>query len=340
MATSTFVDHVQISIKAGNGGNGCVSFRREKYVPRGGPDGGDGGDGGNVIVMANPHMRTLLDFRYRQHFAAGRGGHGQGANKQGKKGEDRIIQLPVGTVIIDSVTKKAIADLTRPDQCVLVARGGKGGRGNARFVSPTNQVPQYSEPGEIGQELILILELKLLADVGLVGLPNAGKSTLLSRISAAKPKIADYPFTTLVPNLGIVKVSEDGSFVAADIPGLIEGAHIGKGLGIRFLRHIERTKIIALLLDITSPHLDQDYKVLLKEMESYGKGLSKKPKIIVLTKDDLQSQQVPEFRDKNKALEVCRISSITGKGLDHLKALLFQKFEDIGTIDNDCEFSG
>lgn len=331
--STAFVDNVQISISAGDGGNGCVSFRREKHVPRGGPDGGDGGDGGDIIIVANPHMRTLLDFRYRQHFVAGRGGHGQGANKRGKNGNDKNIQLPVGTVIVDCETQKVLADLTRPGHRLVIARGGRGGKGNARFVTSTNQTPRYCESGRIGEEFVITLELKLIADVGLVGLPNAGKSTLLSRISAAKPKIADYPFTTHTPNLGIVKVGEYGSFVVADIPGLIEGAHTGKGLGIRFLRHIERTKILALLLDITSPHLGEDFKVLLAEMESYGKGLSQKPKIIVLTKVDLKVGEVPEFSDEKGTLEICRISSITGHGLDHLKSLLLRKLEGTMTAE-------
>jgi GTP-binding protein len=310
-----------------------VSFRREKHVPRGGPDGGDGGDGGDVIVFANPHMRTLLDFRYRQSFVAGRGGHGQGANKRGKNGKDRVIQLPVGTVVTDKETKKILADLTRPGQRITIAHGGKGGRGNARFVSPTNQVPRRHEPGRMGQEYVITLELKLIADVGLVGLPNAGKSTLLSRISAAKPKIADYPFTTLIPNLGIVRVGEYGSFVAADIPGLIDGAHLGKGLGVRFLQHIERTKILALLLDITSPHIQEDFNVLLKEMGSYGKGVIHKPKVIVLTKNDLPSHEIPAFKLATESLEVCRISSVTGQGLDDLKSLLFHKLEDTQVVE-------
>ena len=320
---TTFVDHVQIIVKAGEGGSGCVSFRREKHVPRGGPNGGDGGKGGDIIVEANAHLRTLLDFRYRQLFKAGRGGHGQGANKTGKNGKDRIIQLPVGTIVINRKTEQILADITAQEQREVIARGGKGGKGNARFVSPTNQGPRYSEAGKKGEEFYLVLELKLIADVGLVGLPNAGKSTLLSRISAAKPKIADYPFTTLVPNLGIVKVGEYSSFVAADIPGLIEGAHMGKGLGVQFLRHIERTKILALLLDVSSPNLRNDYRVLIEEIKSYGKGLSEKPRIIVLTKDDLKPQgDESVLKEDNVPVKIIRISSVTGKGLEHLKSLL------------------
>lgn len=307
-----------------------MSFRREKHVPRGGPDGGDGGDGGDVIVKANPHMRTLLDFRYQHHFVAGRGGHGKGANKTGKRGQDKRIRLPVGTVVVDLENKYVLADLTHAGQKVIIAHGGKGGRGNARFATATKQTPRYGEPGGKGEERQVSLELKLIADVGLVGLPNAGKSTLLSRISAAKPKIADYPFTTLVPNLGIVRVAGYDSFVVADIPGLIEGAHDGKGLGIRFLRHIERTKILAILLDISSPDIRKDFNTLMNELKSYSEDLFLKPKIVVLTKTDLGLQgDTPAFCDSNGVLEVCTISSVSGEGIESFKTLLFKKLEEV-----------
>ncbi|MBN1996725.1 GTPase ObgE [candidate division KSB1 bacterium] len=314
-----FIDSAQITVKAGDGGDGCVAFRREKYVPKGGPSGGDGGKGGNVIVIADRFLHTLMDFRYRRFYKAQRGANGQGANKTGKSGENTVIRLPVGTVVRDKETNMVVVDLIEDGQQYIVARGGKGGFGNARFAKPTHQAPREATEGREGEEKILDLELKLLADVGLVGLPNAGKSTLLSRISAATPKIAAYPFTTLVPNLGIVRVEEGKSFTVADIPGLIEGAHDGKGLGIQFLRHIERTRVLAVLLDASSQDIERDYQVLVSELESYNIRLLDKSKIIVYTKCDL----VDHFDKLSKSVtgeaETITISSVRG---DHLKQLL------------------
>ena len=252
-----FVDEAKIIVKAGDGGNGCVVFRREKYVPRGGPSGGDGGDGGSVILEANPHDNTLIRYRYNREFRADRGGNGEGSNMHGRSGEDAVLLVPVGTVVFDEATREQLVDFTAPGQRFAIARGGHGGRGNARFAKPWHQAPRESTEGRPGEERHLRLELKLLADVGLIGFPNAGKSTLISRISAARPKIADYPFTTLEPQLGVVAADSGRSFVVADLPGLIEGAHKGAGLGIRFLRHIERTRLLAHLVD-TSDFNDRD----------------------------------------------------------------------------------
>ncbi len=281
-----FIDFARIHVKAGDGGAGAVSFRREKFVPKGGPDGGDGGRGGSIILRANDHLNTLLDFHFKKNYRAERGAHGQGANKTGKSGRDIVLQVPVGTLVRDATTGELLGDLTVHGQEVVVARGGFGGRGNAAFASPTNQAPREYEVGEPGEEREIELELKLLADVGLVGFPNAGKSTLISVISSAKPKIADYPFTTLVPNLGIVRVDEGASFVVADLPGLIEGAHAGKGLGVQFLRHIERTKVLVFLLDATREDIAADFKVLLRELKLFNKELLEKPQIIAISKID------------------------------------------------------
>lgn len=314
-----FVDTATIHIKGGDGGAGCVAFRREKYVPKGGPSGGDGGDGGHVIAQADRHLHTLLDFTYKGHYRAQRGQHGQGDNKTGKSGVDSIIRVPVGTVIRDANTNEIIADLIVDQMTEVIAKGGRGGRGNARFASSTNRAPREWESGERGEEKVVHLELKLLADVGLVGLPNAGKSTLISRISAAKPKIADYPFTTLVPQLGIVKVGEGMSFVAADIPGLIEGAHLGKGLGIQFLRHIERTKLLAILLDATASNLEQDYQTLLQELRSYGQALVRKPRMIVYTKSDLLPDEFVSLSQQTVGVtDSILISAVKGTNLDRL----------------------
>ncbi|HQG45621.1 MAG TPA: GTPase ObgE, partial [bacterium] len=282
-----FIDRAKIRVQAGSGGAGCVAFRREKYVPKGGPNGGDGGNGGDVIAVADRHIHTLLDFKYQTLFKADRGQHGLGANKTGKSGESLRIHMPIGTMIYNAETGALVADLTQAGQEVIIAQGGRGGRGNARFSTPSNRTPREWEPGFPGQELELTLELKLIADVGLVGLPNAGKSTLLSRISAARPKIADYPFTTLTPNLGIVRVDEARSYVVADIPGLIAGAHEGKGLGIQFLRHIERTRILAILIDSSSVTMETDYKTLIHELKSYSPDLLTKRRLLVYTKADL-----------------------------------------------------
>jgi len=291
-----FIDTAQIRVKAGDGGVGCVSFRREKFVPRGGPDGGDGGRGGDVVLLPNRHMNTLLDFHYKRVYRADRGEHGLGSRKTGKSAESIVLQVPVGTIVKDALTGGVLADLVDEGREHVIAMGGRGGRGNAAFATSTNQAPRNYEQGTPGEERDLLLELKLLADVGLVGFPNSGKSTLISVISAAKPKIADYPFTTLVPNLGIVRVEEGKSFVVADIPGLIEGAHQGKGLGTQFLRHIERTRVLVFLIDVTSETPLEDYLILLNELKSFNAELIRKPRIVALTKADvLTAEQLAEI---------------------------------------------
>ncbi|MBN1542251.1 GTPase ObgE [candidate division KSB1 bacterium] len=322
----TFIDSAQIVVKAGDGGNGCLAFRREKYVPKGGPSGGDGGDGGSVIVQADSHIHTLLDFKYQRSYAAQRGQHGEGDNKTGRNGRDVIIRLPVGTVVRDAADGSVLADLVEDGQQAIVARGGHGGRGNARFATPTNRAPRHFETGYPGEEHVIDLELKLLADIGLVGLPNAGKSTLLSRISAARPKIADYPFTTLIPNLGLVRV-DSISFVVADIPGLIQGAHSGKGLGTQFLRHIERTRAIALLMDATSDDPAGDYLTLLQELRAYGQDLLQKPRILVFTKLDLVEDSIPSIPDEVLGdVTVLGISAVSGKNIEALLHRLAELF--------------
>jgi len=288
-----FIDYVKIFVKAGDGGRGCVSFRREKYVPRGGPDGGDGGKGGDVIIRASSELHTLLDHKYKKSYKAKRGEHGKGSNMKGKDGEDLIINVPVGTVIKDSDTDEILADLDNEGKEFRVAKGGRGGLGNAHFATPKNQAPRYAQPGEAGEERWIILELKLLADIGLIGLPNAGKSTLISVISSARPKIADYPFTTLTPILGVVKYGEYQSFVVADIPGLIEGAHKGVGLGHQFLRHVERTSMLLHLVDV-SDFVDsnpiEDFEKIQKELELYNPQLIRKPLAVVGTKIDIANE--------------------------------------------------
>jgi GTP-binding protein len=327
------IDYAKIVIKSGNGGNGCVSFRREKFVPKGGPNGGDGGSGGNVIFKADNSLATLIDFRYKRVYKAGQGKHGMGGDKTGKNGQDIIIKVPCGSIIKDSATEKILADLVNNGQTYLAAKGGKGGKGNAKFATPTNQTPRYAEPGGEGEEKEVIIELKLIADVGLVGLPNAGKSTLISKISAARPKIADYPFTTLQPNLGIVKYKDYNSFVVADIPGLIEGAHLGKGLGIRFLKHIERTKILVFLIDSTlqdnKKNKTEDYETLIGELKGYDESLLEKPRIICLTKIDAltnaQKKKLNKIKFKKNNIPVIKISAISGENLDMLKELIWEK---------------
>ena len=317
-----FIDYAKINVKAGDGGNGVVAFRREKYVPMGGPSGGDGGRGGSIIFKADEGLSTLMDFKYRRHFKGERGSHGQGKNMHGAGGEDTIIKVPVGTVIKDDESDEVIADLTEHGQAALVARGGRGGRGNARFASPANKAPSYSENGEPGEEKWVRLELILLADIGLVGFPNAGKSTLISRVSAAKPKIADYPFTTLVPNLGVVQLKSGESFVVADIPGLIEGAHEGAGLGHRFLRHIERTKVLIFVLDAAQTEgrdvLD-DYNTLCEELKKFRADLTRKPFLIAANKIDLPEaeENVIRLREKFKD-NIISISAATGQGTNEL----------------------
>ncbi|MBN2090210.1 GTPase ObgE [candidate division KSB1 bacterium] len=321
---SLFIDRAKIEVKAGNGGKGCISFRREKYVPRGGPDGGDGGDGGSIIFQVDPNMQTLLDFHYLHSFEARRGEHGKGANKTGRRGADLIIRVPAGTMVFDQENHELLVDLVESDQEFIIARGGRGGRGNAHFKTATHQAPRFAQDGENGEERKLLLELKLIADVGLVGFPNAGKSTLLSRLSAARPKIADYPFTTLAPNLGLVQVNESFRFVMADIPGLIEGAHEGKGLGHQFLNHILRTKILVLLVDSQSADILNEYQILINEMEKFSPELSKKEKILVITKSDLIIDELAfkSIAQQLKDQSYCLISAVTGNGLTDLLQLI------------------
>ncbi len=319
-----FIDEVRIFVKAGDGGNGIMAFRREKFVPKGGPSGGDGGRGGNVYMVASPHYNTLLHFRFNPEHKADRGRHGEGSNKKGRDAEHIELPVPVGTAVYDEDTGELIHDFTTKGEKFLIARGGRGGRGNQHFATPTHQAPTEHEPGRPGQARNLRLELKLLADAGLVGFPNAGKSTLISRISAAKPKIADYPFTTLEPNLGVVAHGER-SFVVADIPGLIEGAHEGHGLGIRFLKHIERTKILVHLVDVSDASGRdpvEDFKVVLNELKSFSEEMTSKPMIVVATK--LDSAQDPDRIKRLKAaaarrkMPFLKISAVTGEGLTEL----------------------
>jgi GTP-binding protein len=334
-----FIDYVKIHVKAGDGGRGCVSFRREKYVPKGGPDGGDGGRGGNIVLKATKELNTLLDLRYQREYKAERGEHGKGSNKHGRNGEDRIIPVPVGTLIKDAETEVVIADLDYDGAKVIAARAGRGGLGNAHFATPTRQAPKFAQPGEKGEEKWLVLELKLLADVGLIGLPNAGKSTLISVISSAKPKIADYPFTTLVPNLGVVKLEHHRSFVVADIPGLIEGAHRGAGLGFQFLRHVERTSILLHLVDIsdilpvnlaTDPV--EDFEKINRELVLYSPDLLNKPMAVAGTKLDIAHDKIRLNRLKkycrDKGLDFFPISSATGQGIKELVIYLSKKVEE------------
>ncbi len=320
-----FVDEAVIHVKAGDGGNGCVSFRREKFVPRGGPDGGNGGRGGSIILVSDKSLTTLLDFHYRASFKANRGQHGQGSNKFGRGADDLLIKLPTGTLVTDAESGEIIVDMVEDGQEFTVARGGRGGRGNAEFATPTDRAPRRADPGELGEEKTLKLELKLLADIGLVGFPNAGKSTLLSVISAAKPKIADYPFTTLAPILGIAKF-KDRSFVVADMPGLIEGASHGKGLGISFLKHIERTKAIAVLIESTAPDPVDSFDKLMEEMRLHSADLPRKVRMVVFTKTDLLSP--PDLKALSKLALPKRlkrhfISAVTGQGIEELLELFW-----------------
>jgi GTP-binding protein len=317
-----FVDEIDVFVKGGDGGAGCISFRREKFVPRGGPDGGDGGDGGSILLEADPAITTLLDFHYQRHYTAERGQHGKGANKHGASGNDTILRVPLGTVVSDRDTGERLGDLTKPGERLLAARGARGGRGNARFVSSTNRAPRRADLGRPGEERWIHLELKLLADVGVIGFPNVGKSTLVSRVSAAKPRIADYPFTTLAPSLGIVRVDEHRSFVIADVPGLIVGASAGKGLGHRFLRHIERTRGVIHLIDLdpgSGRDPVEDYHAIQAELRAYSEELAVRAQIVAGNKAELSGTE-----ERRRALErFCAaeglpfhaISAVTGQGL-------------------------
>jgi GTP-binding protein len=326
-----FIDRVKIEVVAGRGGNGCVSFRREKHVPRGGPDGGDGGDGGNIILEANKHLRTLLDFKFKSSFTAQKGEHGMGKNMAGKGGEDIVLQVPMGTLVKYAETQEILGDLVSAGETLVVAKAGRGGKGNARFASATDRAPRKRELGREGGRRMLELELKLIADIGIVGVPNAGKSTLLSKISRARPKIDTYPFTTLAPNLGLVRVGELSDFVAADIPGLIEGSHLGKGLGHEFLRHIERTKALLFLLDASNPDPGSDYELLLKEVELYGKDLVAKPRLLCFNKVDLlDEERLLKLPREIDGREVLRISALKGEGLGELVNRLWQLLETQG----------
>lgn len=333
-----FYDTTKIYVKGGDGGNGVVSFRREKYVPEGGPNGGDGGKGGDVILETDPGLRTLVDFRYSRHYKAERGQHGQGKNKHGRNGRDLVLRVPMGTVVKDAATGQVLGDLVEEGQRMVVARGGRGGRGNARFATAKNKAPAFAEKGEPGEERWLELELKLLADVGLVGFPNVGKSTLISRISAAKPKIADYPFTTITPNLGVVSAGEGRSFVVADIPGLIEGAHEGTGLGHQFLRHVERTRLLVHVLDgaqLEGRDIIEDFQVINRELQYYNPELAKREQIVAVNKADLPQTEEHYRRfqeylsDRGFEFPVVKISAVSGEGVDILVNLIADKLEQI-----------
>ena len=331
-----FIDEVIITVKAGDGGNGCLAFRREKFVPRGGPSGGDGGRGGDVTLVASSHYNTLLHFRFNPEHKAQRGRHGEGSNRTGHEGKSIEVPTPVGTVVYDADNGELLHDFTTAGDRFLAAKGGRGGRGNARFATSTHQTPTEHEDGKPGELKRLRLELKLLADVGLVGFPNAGKSTLISRISAARPKIAAYPFTTLEPNLGVVRVGDEGTgdgrtFVVADIPGLIEGAHLGHGLGTQFLRHIERTRLLAHLVDVSETGRDpvEDFEIVMKELASFSEDLAAKPMVVVATKldaaQDAARVKALEKLAKKRKLPFFKISSVTGEGIPKLKLAMAER---------------
>ncbi len=315
-----FIDEVTVTVKSGAGGNGCMSFRREKFIPKGGPDGGDGGDGGRILLRSDANLSTLVDFRYKSHIEAGRGGHGKGKDLTGARGAEAVLRVPPGTVVRDDKTGEFLADLVEADQEFVLLTGGRGGRGNARFATSTNQAPRRADAGGVGVERVIRLELKLLADVGLVGFPNAGKSTLLSRLSAAHPKIANYPFTTLQPNLGIVRFGDYDSFVLADLPGLIEGAHEGKGLGIRFLKHVERTRVLLFTLEVTEAAPEEQFEALRDELRQFNPRLLEKPFAIAWTKADLLGPDptTPAIPTGADGAPCFLISSVSGHGLQEL----------------------
>ena len=330
-----FIDEARVKVVAGSGGRGCISFRREKYVPRGGPDGGDGGKGGDVILVADEALESLIDFRYKRHYKAQKGAHGKGKDQHGKNGKDLLVPVPLGTLVWDEVTEEIVQDLSSPGEKLVVAQGGLGGRGNARFVTSTRQAPRHAQSGQVGEERWIRLELKLLADVGIIGLPNSGKSTLLSRISAAKPKIAEYPFTTLSPSLGVVTYKEDKNFVVADIPGLIEGAHQGSGLGTTFLRHVERTRVLIHLIDgsnITPQNPLEAFKTINNELTLFSPSLAEKLQVIAVNKMDLNETRdnYPNLEKKFKdlKLKILPVSAATGEGIteliSHIACALFK----------------
>ncbi len=341
MHMSKFIDEAVIEVKSGKGGDGCVGFRREKYVPKGGPDGGDGGKGGDVIIKGNSHMSSLMDYHYKMHYWAENGKPGRGKKSTGRSAEPMILQAPVGTVVYDEQTGSIIADVDRDGKEVLIAQGGRGGRGNARFTSSTNQTPTYAEEGKPGQYRKIRLELKLLANIGLIGFPNAGKSTLISCVSAAKPKIAGYPFTTLIPNLGIVTYKDEKQLVFADIPGIIENAHKGAGLGLQFLKHVERTEALLHLIDVSPANTNQpvdEFVILKEELKSHHADLAKKPFIIVAAKIDIPGHE--EKLEKLRQFALSRdyafqaISAVTGKGVRELLGKVWQLYEGL-TKDSD-----
>ena len=336
-----FIDEAIICVRSGRGGDGCVSFRREKYVPQGGPDGGDGGDGGSVILLVDPQFSTLVDLTGKHHWTAQNGQSGMGDNRSGSAGDDEIVRVPPGTLVYDRDTGILLKDLVEPNSTLRVVRGGAGGRGNARFATATHQTPREFEKGEAGQERWIRLELKLIADVGVIGLPNAGKSTLLSRVSRARPKIADYPFTTLVPNLGIVSLSGFRQFVMADVPGLIEGAHEGVGLGDKFLRHIERTRVVLHLIDLYplegNPRPAEAYRIIRNELEKYSPTLASKPEMIVANKLDLAGDANPpelaELAEELGGAKVVGISAVSGRGLEKVTNQLWELIDTARTQD-------
>jgi GTP-binding protein len=333
-----FIDEAKIRVKAGDGGNGCMAFRREKFVPRGGPSGGDGGNGGDVIMESTQRHNTLMFFRFNPEHKGERGEHGMGSNCSGREGKDLVLKVPVGTMLYDAETGELVHDFAHPDERVVVAKAGRGGRGNQHFATSTHQAPREHEMGRPGEERSYRLELKVLADVGLVGYPNAGKSTLISRISAARPKIADYPFTTLQPNLGVVSIGEaphEESYVVADIPGLIEGAHLGAGLGVQFLRHIERTRVLVHLVDVSDasgrPDAVEDFKVIVGELASFGHGLDEKPMIVVASKVDVANpEKLKKLKAmaKRKKLLFYEISAVTGAGIEKLKYAIGERVKE------------
>lgn len=333
MSKSNFVDYVKIFCRSGKGGSGSTHFRRERFIPKGGPDGGDGGDGGSVVLRGNRNYWTLLHLRYQRHIFAEHGESGSGNQSTGKSGEDKIIEVPCGTIAFDAETGKHLFDITEDGQEVILLKGGKGGRGNVHFKTSTNQAPRYSQPGEEAQEKWIILELKLLADVGLVGFPNVGKSTLLSVLSEAKPKIGDYPFTTLEPNLGIVSYHDSKSFVMADIPGIIEGASEGKGLGLRFLRHIERNSLLLFVIPADSEDIKEEYKVLLRELGKYNPEMLDKKRVLAISKSDLLDNELKfEISQALPDIPYIFISSMTQSGLVKLKDTLWSELHREGPL--------